>query len=284
MSLNAGNLTISVPYYGCNKNCPYCVSQMTGNFTNNTSLFYANLDKVKTVARSANIYNVLLTGKGEPLFGKSIYHTKQLLNFFKDYPTEIQTNGISLLENSDLCDELVINQLNVLVLSIDNVNDLENYKFVIKELKKSGVIIRVTLNLSKLTLNLSKLTWDDTTKFVNYIINTCLQYEIDQFTLRRLSVPYGCNDTDQARWIQENTSMPILIDVIDYLRFKMYNNGTFLRKLNYGPEVYDYQGLSVVTTDECIQENHNDNDLRSLIYLQDGHLYTHWGHKGSILF
>lgn len=282
MSLNAGNLTISVPYYGCNKNCPYCVSQMTGNFTNNISLFYANLDKVKTVAKSANVYNVLLTGKGEPLYSNSIYHTEQLLDFFKEYSTEIQTNGISLLVNKKLYQELAINQLNVLALSLDNINELVKYKYAIKELKSTGVVIRVTLNLSKLTLN--KMPEHDIPKFVDYIINTCLWYEVDQFTLRRLSVPYGSNDTDQARWIQENASMPILIDVIDYLRFKMYNNGTFLRKLNYGPEIYDYKGLSIVTTDECIQEDHNDNDLRSLIYLQDGHLYTHWGHKGSILF
>ena len=52
MSLNVGNLTIAVPYYGCDKNCPYCVSKMTGNYENNINLFYKNLDKVKTVARS----------------------------------------------------------------------------------------------------------------------------------------------------------------------------------------------------------------------------------------
>jgi hypothetical protein len=57
-----------------------------------------------------------------------------------------------------------------------------------------------------------------------------------------------------------------------------------IRVLPFGMPIYSYKDLSVAFSDYCIQDTHNPDDIRSLIYHQDGHLYTSWADKGSILF
>jgi hypothetical protein len=49
-----------------------------------------------------------------------------------------------------------------------------------------------------------------------------------------------------------------------------------VRLLPYGSEVYDIDGISVSFSDYCIQENNNTKGIRSLIFLEDGHMYTSW--------
>jgi len=65
--MKATNLAISIPYKGCDKNCPYCVSKMTGYNTADEDAIIRNRPKVKNMAALASIGSVLLTGKGEPL-------------------------------------------------------------------------------------------------------------------------------------------------------------------------------------------------------------------------
>ena len=47
--MKAQTLAISVPNYGCNKNCPYCVSKMTGYLKSNESLFLDNTQEGLTL-------------------------------------------------------------------------------------------------------------------------------------------------------------------------------------------------------------------------------------------
>jgi hypothetical protein len=57
-----------------------------------------------------------------------------------------------------------------------------------------------------------------------------------------------------------------------------------LRTLPFGMPVYGYKGVSVAFSDYCVQETHNPEDLRSLIFAEDGHVYTNWANPASILF
>ena len=41
--MRANNLTISVPYKGCDKDCPYCVSKMTGYMESDKEAFVYKL-------------------------------------------------------------------------------------------------------------------------------------------------------------------------------------------------------------------------------------------------
>ena len=42
--------------------------------------------------------------------------------------------------------------------------------------------------------------------------------------------------------------------------------------------------ILVTIIDYCIQEYNNTEDIRSLIYHQDGYMYTSWDKPASILF
>ena len=287
MSLQAGDLTIAVPYFGCNKNCPYCVSQMTGNFSNHNS-FYKNLRKAKKVADAYNAFTVMITGKGEPTYSLSYGHTLQILDEFSEYITELQTNGLELLSNKQ---NLIINdlkrcELNVLAISVDSISDIKRFSEVLETTKYNGMANRITFNLSLCSIEDENIMNGTLSKldFIKELINTCLENNVDQLTLKRLSIPYGKEHTKQGRWIQNNAMGEDYDKIASHFKHFVRNDGTYIRKLNHGPLVYDLFGLSTVIDDECIQEKSKPNNLRSLIYLQDAHMYTHWGHSGSIIF
>ncbi len=69
--MDSENLTICIPPERdgprCDKNCPYCISRMTGYIDHNYHMVMRNIDKVKTAAKAARVYSVMLTGAGEPL-------------------------------------------------------------------------------------------------------------------------------------------------------------------------------------------------------------------------
>ena len=97
--LKAENLTISVPNAGCDKNCPYCVSRMTGYVDNDYPKMLRNVSKVIHVARAAEVTSVLFTGKGEPILAyRELIELAGLFNF---WPLELQTNGIGLAGGDD---------------------------------------------------------------------------------------------------------------------------------------------------------------------------------------
>ncbi len=58
---------MSIPFNGCDKNCPYCVSRMTGYLKTDEKLLERDLAKVKKLSEMCDISSVLVTGKGDPL-------------------------------------------------------------------------------------------------------------------------------------------------------------------------------------------------------------------------
>ena len=58
----------------------------------------------------------------------------------------------------------------------------------------------------------------------------------------------------------------------------------FLRTLPYGAKLYDIYGISVTYFDYCIQDSSNEDDLRSLIFQEDGHLNTNWNSEAGRIF
>ncbi len=63
---------------------------------------------------------------------------------------------------------------------------------------------------------------------------------------------------------------------IDMYIQELAKNGQFQYKLPYGAMLYMYDDISVTYFNYCIQDNHNENDVRSLIFHEDGHLSTSW--------
>ena len=92
--MKAQNLTVSVPANKCDKDCPYCISKITWETNPDQVLVQRNIPKVKRLANSAEISNVLITSKKEPFMNYD--GLIWMANQFSDYWLELQTNGIEL--------------------------------------------------------------------------------------------------------------------------------------------------------------------------------------------
>jgi len=271
--MRAANLTISIPYEGCDKNCDYCVSKMTGSIETNTDLMLRNINKVKTLARAAQVTNVLFTGKGEPCL-----NWEELVDFiakFKDFPCELQTNGIILNNNINLVDTLQFYGLDVVALSIDKLEQFSEYSKLFKRIQDVGMTSRVTLNITNMIPEIT--TFQD-------VVLLCIAYGVDQLLLRNIVIPNNVPKSKYTKWIREYTNPAQYDKMVALMNEELRKNGKFLRSTAFGMSIWDYKGISVTNSDYCIQENSNDVDIRSLIFQEDGHLYTNWNSKASRLF
>ena len=271
--LKAENLTISVPNAGCDKNCPYCVSRMTGYVTNDYPKMKRNVRKVITVAGAAEVTSVLFTGKGEPML--AYQELIELARLFCFWPLELQTNGILLAGGDDsLLSGLYDAGLDVIAVSIDGARELETYRDLFSRIKRAGMISRITVNITDLLVG---ITFSD-------LLDYCRENSITQFTLRRIVTPENPKDTATARWIAHHAHDEDYRSVMDQARAWVSTHGKLIRTLNHGVEVYDCGGVSFSYSDYCIQERNLGDNIRSLVFLEDGHLYTSWNSSASILF
>lgn len=276
--MKAQNLTISIPYNGCDKGCPYCVSHMTGIGDVVINLMLNNIPKVRTLAQHTRVTSVLFTGEGEPFLNLDYF--KIFLAEFREFPCEVQTNGIFLNKNRDMLSDLSQKGLNVVAVSIDKLSDFELYADLFKEIERSGMVVRVALNLWKKTQHPDGMA---------HYIHLCREYGVQQFLLRNITVPTGSDlESKEAVWIRENVDKTFYASAVSKFHNDAKQLGApYIRKIrttSQGLTIWDYEGVSVVTSDYCIQDSAADDEIRSLIFQDDGHLYTAWNSPASILF
>ncbi len=279
--MKANNLTISIPYRGCDRNCPYCVSKMTGYITADEYAFSRNLKKVKMVADTCGITSLLITGKGEPFLNTGAID--EVITTFRNYPVEVQTNGHRLLswfhsdKNKFLLRCRYSPGINVFAVSLDRAESLQRCRDMFRYLDEAGAVIRVTMNAS---------TWLKDTSFETFI-DHCLDARIRQFSIRKLTIPNFVDNSDRedyrktAQWINDHASGLEYDRLIEEFLAGSYEK---LRELNFGASIYDVRGISFTHFDYCIQDSSTGEDIRSLIYQEDGHLYTSWNSRASIIF
>jgi hypothetical protein len=88
---------------------------------------------------------------------------------------------------------------------------------------------------------------------------------------------------EEKLWITRNVTFSTS-DVIKEINSRIKKNGKFLDVLEYGASRYDYKGFSVVTDlDSMAQEAHKES-IKYLIFRPDGHLYSKWDTKASLIF
>jgi len=271
--MKANNLTISIPA-DCNRNCPFCISKMTFSPKPNIDLFIRNLPIALKMAEMSQISGVLLTSKGEPLFNRRL--TYDVLDLFCYFPTELQTNGLFL--DDARIKELSELELNVIAISIWQNDSFNWLRKIIPTINNYGRIVRLTIVVTdKLQASLSE------------IIRFCKLYEVRQLTFRNCTIPKKIRATKESKetaaWIIKHTisDHPVLGELLTAIKLE----GLPIRTLPFDGgtvKVYDLDGIGVTQIDYCIQEEHAEDDMRSLIYHQDGHMYTSWDKPGSILF
>lgn len=283
--MKAHNVTISIPILDqvCDKNCEYCVARMTGYIEHDDYLFTRNLVKLRTLARAAHVTNVLLTSKGETLLNeKGVW---DVANTFRDYPLEIQTNGYWLNESKDIEDGddkvVMLHQagIDVVAISVDTLKEIREFTELFEAISKMNMTVRLCVNLT------DKIS--EAIKFKDLMCFLRLRL-VDQLVIRRVSVPShicgspGCDEAvnwislhaDSRRydsWHFESTGM-------------RHDEHDKIERLPHGVEVHDINGIAVSFSDYCVQEYNDTKDIRSLIYLEDGHCYTSWDKMSSRKF
>ncbi|MFW6273205.1 MAG: hypothetical protein ACOC2U_05445, partial [bacterium] len=247
----------------------------------NIDLMLKKVEKVKTVAKNCGVNSVLITGKGEPLYNLvSRKETFHLLDAFSEFPLELQTNGIYFRECNDVKKLLRLleqNGLDILAISFDRMREFEEFSELFPLFKKFFTI-RISFNI---TLRMSK--YAATIRFKN-ILEKCLEHNIDQLTIKKITYPKNAKDESVVEWIKDNADENLYKRMLNEAKYEVNNSGMLLRTTNFGTKIYDLKGISFSYSEECIQEQNNSTDIRSLIFLEDGKLYTSWNSKASVLF
>jgi len=279
--VKAQNLTISVPGDKCDKNCGYCISTITWQPENDMSLMASNVRKVKEFASKLKVPSVLFTGKKEPFLAMD--EMLWLIRRFKDYWVEVQTNGILLNKHpEEFAMKLMKFKVNVVAFSIDRLEDITKYEDTFATLTKFGIIVRVCFNLTK----------EITAKHGFYsIMSEVIKRKdksgvpfIRQVLFRNISYPStAAKNHPTVKWIDNNVSQ---VDYLSILDQAMRANMKVIRTVSYtGIVIYSYNRLSSVCfSDYCLQETSKTEDIRSLIFHSDGHVYTSWDDPTSVLF
>ena len=63
----------------------------------------------------------------------------------------------------------------------------------------------------------------------------------------------------------------------------MRENGTPIARLPYGFIQYSVNGISTVIDDNCMSKD-NIDEMKYAILRPNGHLYSRWDDKGSLIF
>ena len=269
--MKANNLTISIPLRRggprCDKNCPYCISLMTPQVEFNYDLFFHNLEKAKYMANTCSVISVLLTSKGEPCL--NFHQLVQAAMAFSDFPLELQTNGIWLRNHPTALQELKAIGVDTIAFSIDGLYQVNELMPITKKIRELGMTTRVCFNV---TGKIKEIGF-------RLFIASMIGFYIDQILIRQITIPDNILSTDESintqKWIQENTNPDIYTGWYNEF-MDLVTEKDLVRTLPHGAQVYDIDGFAVSFSDYCIQESNNTEDIRSLIYLEDGHLYTSW--------
>lgn len=273
--MKANNLTICVPYKGCDKDCEYCISKITGHVKTDEALMIRNMPKVRKLAENVGVTGVLITGKGEPFLNYA--WLKKLSEYFRDFPVEIQTNGKKLSEKPylDECLRDLYNMgVNVIAISVDCMDEILDYSALFQRIQHTGMLVRLCINV---TNKLGGIVTRPLPPFTQAYVEG-----VDQVLFRKIMVPENVRENDPvAVWIKENVD-PTVYNTL-YHEFVERKDVRFLRMTSFGMPVYSLKGVTVAFSDYCVQESHSDDEVRSLIFQEDGHLYTHWGDRGSII-
>lgn len=295
--MRAQTLALCLPFEGCDQKCPYCVSKMTWSPEPNPPRWALNLQKVRSFAERAQVTDVVITGKGEPALHLN-YIRDVVIRNFGHWPIVLQTNGRHILSSPYSMLQRICNVMegdphttlphhwggiDVLAVSIEHPQTLEEYAPIWEACEKLGLLSRITVMLTPDVVSIKPKDW----------IELCKKHHIRQASFREVTVPLGRVRTPEseeaAKWVRDHIEGNIHIAMwIQDLNQKLgYMSETLFRKIRtlpYGAIIKDVEGVAMTLFNYCIQDNNGEDDIRSLIFNQDGHLYTTWNSPASAIF
>lgn len=284
--MNIQSLSIVVPTGQCWNNCPYCVSRMHCESYDPIASYDiispGYLNRIKYV-RDQGCNTMMFTGTAEPQ--QNLHFIYRLLDANAMLPKpfyniEIQTTGSGMTKED--IDKLAKHGVTTLALSISSFAVEQNQEIIhMPEKKKNsyydliefahnvGMNVRACLNLT------SNFKWIPKE---HMFFDWANHYKIEQLTFRQI---YKSNTPcKQNEWI-ENHYYPehLITDIINYIKI----NGTPIARLPFGYIQYSVNGISTVVDDNCMSKDEIDN-FKYMILRPNGHLYSRWDDKGSLVF
>lgn len=239
------------------------------------------------MAKESGVTTVLLTGKGEPtLFPDQITEFMRAIQTHKFPFVELQTNGILLDENWKIMEpylrlwyELGMTMVAISIAhhkaEINNEITVPEQSMrlakVIKNLHSVGLSVRLSVVMVKGGI--------DSVEEINNLVTFARRHEIEQLTVRPVSMPARSRNRKVAEWIKEHS---LTAEQIENIEVFLRANGTLLLNLMHGAQVFDYNGQNICLTN-CLTHSADPEEVRQLIYFPDGHLRYDWVHKGALL-
>lgn len=300
------SLSVCVPGKNCINACKFCVSRMHNNDYPSTSI--ATLDETYRdkkdyinrleFARDNGCNTVMLTGCCEPQQNRLFLEWFAKVNQSLEKPfrwIEMQTTGV-LLNDEYLTFLRNIVGVSTISISLSSFNDNENasicqmrtdvnIRALCKMIKDHGFNLRISVNLNSVFNDIAS---KDMFKILSEELNA------DQVTFRVLYS--DSTESPEGIWIHNHEySRNRLYYLVEYIK----KNGTKLEKLSYGQQKYSVDGMCIVIDDDCMSKGESNTDVnlensshddmtddnyKYLILRPNGHLYSRWDDRASLIF
>lgn len=299
--MNIQSLSICVPAKKCINDCKFCCSKMHGGdyedrFTPicSTMSYIEDMKKRLQYARDNGCNTLMLTGNNEPQQNKEFLRVLGVVNQSLNNPfknIEIQTSGAFI--DKDMLDFLKEIGVTTIAVSVACIDSDELNRSIIqtpdknlqldvlcRNIKSRNFNLRICLNMNDFMCeSLHSGSYQIAHQF---IMTKCTNFKADQITCRALWTSE--DGTEQADWIKENVTIQTF-NFISQFKNQVKARGRYLDTLEYGADRYDYDGFStVVDEDSMAQSDEKKESVKYLILRPDGHLYSKWDSKASLIF
>lgn len=281
--MNIQSLSVVVPTGNCVNKCKFCVSRQHREeypVCEDELLNECRWKNGLRYAASVGCNSMVLTGISEPQ--QNMNFIKKFLSYNFDlinpiHNVSIQTTGAGMTK--DKIRDLAHNGVSTLALSLNGACDAHHWEVsqmaekmrvsvgdICENTKKYGMNLRISFNLS-----------DYFGCPPEVYFNIAEGLGADMVTFRKL---YASGNSEEADWVREHS---VSDEHLKAIRDYVLSNGTPICRLPYGHIKYGVHGISTVIDDDCMAKE-NIDEMKYLILRPNGHLYSRWDDKASLVF
>lgn len=275
----------------CQAKCPFCISKATpfqGMGQTLEPINIERLEKACALAKSLDIRNVMITGKGEPvLYPEHIDAYLEVLGKHHFGSVELQTNGLAFGNNPEKYDPLLKRWrekgLDLIAISVVHYKKEKNREIytanqdymdlpeVIARLHAFGYKVRLSCTLLK--------GYIDSVEEMKKMIGFVHDNGVEQLTMRRVEAVENNDNIAVYTWTKPRV---IETDMVEAMRAELDRHGRKISKFFYNGALYEYGDskqnvcFTVCFTTGLTNKSEGGNEIRHLIYFPSGKIITDW--------